>query len=130
MRGRKCLCRKVWTKILSPNIPFFVAILKFVAIYALFGRSLAKKCFFGSKTEMHYYMAYIAYNIEFNLQICNYVPKQRICRENSKHAHDKKFCGQFCLGRKAVNFCHPDPNTKIRIGLFWLILILFEGNCG
>ena len=38
------------TKILSPNIRYFVAIIRFVAIYALFGNLWAKKCLFGSKT--------------------------------------------------------------------------------
>ena len=54
--GTMGLCRKLWTwtKILSPNIRYFVAILRFVAIYALFGkkvrffgqlqRCLGKKC--------------------------------------------------------------------------------------
>ena len=50
--GAKGLRRKVWTwmKIFSPYISYFVAILRFVAIYALFGNLWTKKCFFGSKT--------------------------------------------------------------------------------
>ena len=37
--GTKGLCRKGWTqtKILSPNIRYFVAMLRFIANYALFG---------------------------------------------------------------------------------------------
>ena len=61
----------------------------------------AKKCHFGSKTvflgqEVHYYMVYIAYFTELNLQICDYAQKQRICRENCKYALDKNFHGHFC----------------------------------
>ena len=65
--GKKGLHRKVWTctKILGTNIRYFVAILRFVAIYALFGRLWAKKCFFGSKTvflgqKVHYNMVHVA----------------------------------------------------------------------
>ena len=45
--GTKGLYRKVstLTKIFSPFIRFFAAILRFVVIYALFGILLAKKCF-------------------------------------------------------------------------------------
>ena len=45
--------------------------------------------FFGQ--EVHYYMVYIAYFTELILQICNYVQKRRICRENSKYATDENF---------------------------------------
>ena len=40
--GTKGLYRKLWTrtKILSPNMRYFVAILRFVAIYALFGKKV------------------------------------------------------------------------------------------
>ena len=52
-KARRAFAKKVltWTKILSPNIQYFVAILRFVAIYALFGNLRAKKClfFFGKK---------------------------------------------------------------------------------
>ena len=49
-KGMKGIRRKGWTKISSTNIPYFVAILRFVAIYALFGRFRANKCFFGTTT--------------------------------------------------------------------------------
>ena len=54
IEGAKGLRRKVWTlrKILGPNIRFFVAILRFVAIYALFWKSSGKKVPFGSKTVL------------------------------------------------------------------------------
>ena len=46
--GTKGLHRKVWTwaKISSTNIRYFVAILRFVANYAFFGRLWAKKVLF------------------------------------------------------------------------------------
>ena len=57
--GIKGLRRKAWTltKILSPNIRYFVEILRFVAIYALIGDLWTKKvpfwvkngCFLGKK---------------------------------------------------------------------------------
>ena len=52
LQGEKGLRQKVWTrtKILSPNIRYFVEILRFVAIYALFGRLRGKGIFFGSNT--------------------------------------------------------------------------------
>ena len=102
-------------KVLSPNIGigYFVVILRFVVIYTLFGRLLGKKSVFFVKTvflgeELHYFLVYIAYNIEMNWQIYNYAPKRRICRENSKYAPDEIYCGHFCPRRKAANFCHPD----------------------
>ena len=48
------------------------------------------------RQELHYYMVYIAYFTELNLQICDYVQKRRICRENCKYALDKNFHGPFC----------------------------------
>ena len=88
-------------KSLSPNLRFFVAIVRFVAIYALFGNLWAKKCFFRSRTvflgqEAHYYMVYIAYYTELHFQICFYAQKRRICPENSKYALAKNFFGHFC----------------------------------
>ena len=43
--------REVWSqmKIQSPNIRYFVAILRFVAIYPLFENLWAKKCLLGQK---------------------------------------------------------------------------------
>ena len=67
----------------KPNIRYFVTILRFVAIHALFGDLRAKKVPFGSKTvflgqEVHNYMVYIAYFTELILQICDYAQKRRI----------------------------------------------------
>ena len=52
-------------------------------------------------------MVYIAYYTKLNVQNGNNAQKRRICRENSKYAPDKKFCGHFCPHPKAANFCHP-----------------------
>ena len=101
------------TKILSPNIRSFVAdsdLSRFTHFLEIFGQ---KECLFGSKTvflgqEVHYYMVYIAYFTELNLQTCDYAQKQRICRENCKYAFDENFHGYFCPRRKAAKFCHPD----------------------
>ena len=60
--------------------------------------------------EVYYFMVYIAYYTELNLQICDYALKRRICRENSTYALDDNFPGRFCLRRKAANFCHPDSD--------------------
>ena len=57
--------------------------------------------------EVHYYMVYIAYFTELDLQICDYAQKRRICRENCKYALDENFHGHFCPRRKAAKFCHP-----------------------
>ena len=66
--GTKGLRRKVWirTKILSPNIHYFVAILRFVTIYALFGNLWAKsaslgqkQCFLDKKCSITCYMLQI-----------------------------------------------------------------------
>ena len=71
-----------------------------------------KKCLFESKTvflgqEVHYYMVYIAYFTELNLQICDYAQQRRICCKNCKYALDEHFHGHFCPRRKAAKFCHP-----------------------
>ena len=75
-----------------------------------------KKCLFESKTvflgqEVHYYIMYIAYFTELNLQICNFAQKWRICRENCNYALDENFQGHFCPRRKAAKFCHPGEKT-------------------
>ena len=97
----KGLCLKVWTqtKILSPNIRYFVAILRFVAIYARCGRLWAKQFFLGQKQSFlgKWYIWYI-------LRIIN----RCICRENSKYVSDEVFFGHFGARQKAANFCHPE----------------------
>ena len=70
VRGHGEPRRKLWTrtKILSPNIRYFVAnkdFSRFTHFLEIFGQ---RKCLFGSKTvflgqEVHYYMVYIAYFI-------------------------------------------------------------------
>ena len=120
---------------LSPCIRYFDAVLRFVAIYALFfGDLCAKKCFFGSKTvflvqEMHFDMVCIAYYTDSNLQLC---AKQRICCEKSKYELDESFYGHFCPRGKAANFCHPGhcPPPMTPIWAFWssfLFMLLLRG---
>ena len=114
-RGHGGPRQKVWTrtKILSPNLRYFVAnkyLSRFTQFLEIFGQ---KKCLFGSKPvffrqEVHYYMVYIAYFTELNLQICDYTQKRRICCENCQYVLDENLHGHFCPRRKAAKFCHPD----------------------
>ena len=91
---------------LKPNLRYFVRILRYVAIQALFGNLWTKKVFFfGSKIvflgqEVHFYMVYIAYFTELILQIA-------ITRKNCKYALDENFHCHFCSRRKAAKFFHP-----------------------
>ena len=64
---------------------------------------------------VHYYMVYIAYFTELNLQICEYAQKRRICRRNCKYAIDENFHGHFCPRRKAAKFCHPALHPQYSI---------------
>ena len=41
------------------------------------------------------------------LQICDYVQKRRIRRENCKYVLDENFHCNFCSRQKAAKFCHP-----------------------
>ena len=83
-------------------ICYFVLISRFVVIYTLCGRLLAKKSvivFFLLKTvflgqQVHYFMVCIAYKTEINWQIYNYAQKRHIFRENSKYAPDAPGEGQ------------------------------------
>ena len=61
--------------------------------------------------EVHYYMVYIAYFTELNLQICDFALKRRICHI-CKYALDENFHGHFCARRKAAKFCHPAHTCK------------------
>ena len=108
--GTKGLRRKFWTqtKILIPNIRYFVVILRSVAIYAVLEDFGQKYClFFFVKTvflrqEVHYYMVYFANYTELDLQICNYAQKRRICRKISICAADENFYGHFCPPQNAA----------------------------
>ena len=63
---------KRWNRrnILSPNIRYFVAIIRFIAIYALFGIYFGKKsaflgqkqCFLGKKCTITWYILHIILN--------------------------------------------------------------------
>ena len=99
-------------KILKPQHTLFCRDVKIFRDLRTFWRSLGKKSaflglglFLGQ--EVHYYMVYIAYFTELDLQICNYAQKQRICCENCKYGLDENFHGHFCPQQKAANFCHP-----------------------
>ena len=97
---------------------------RFTHFLEIFGQ---KKCLLGSKTvflgqKVHYYMVYIAYYTAFNLHICNYTQKARICHKNSKYALDLDFCGHFCACRKAANFCHPGLGKNGHFGSKWHIM--------
>ena len=140
-KGAKGLRRKVWTqtKILSPNIRYFdfFAILRFDAIYTLFGTLWTKNVFILVKNSVswarcaavhivHYYMVYITYYTELNLQIRNYAQKRRICCENSKYALYEFFCGHFCPRRKGCQFLPPCLiNTLRRKGGMYAMNIVF-----
>ena len=90
-------------KILSINIHYFVAILRFLEDWKIFGQ---QKVFFGGQNsfflgqEVHYYMVYFVYYTELNLQVCNYAQKRRICRKNSKYAPDEKFVAIFAFAER------------------------------
>ena len=56
--------------------------------------------------EVHYYMVYIAYFTELNLQICDYAQKRRICRENCKSCLTKGFMAIFAPAESL-----PSPAT-------------------
>ena len=65
-----------------------------------FWETLGKKVIFWVRVlgqEVHYYMVYIAYYTELNLQICNYVQKRRICREIANTRLTKVFVASFAL---------------------------------
>ena len=66
----------------KPESTLFCRKLRFVAIYTLFGDLWAKKVPFWFKNsvgqEVYYYMLYITYFTELNLQICDYAQKQCI----------------------------------------------------
>ena len=70
-KARRALAEKfgLTTKILSTNKRYFVAILRFVAIYALFGRPGQKsafwgqqQCFLGKKCIITYFILHIILN--------------------------------------------------------------------
>ena len=69
---------------------------------------MGKKVLFGSKTvflgqKVHYYVVYIAYHTELNLQICNFVQQRRICCKNSKYAPDETFVASSALKERLTN---------------------------
>ena len=73
-------------------------------------RAFAEK--FGLGTNNTWY---VLHNTQLNVQICKYVQKQSICRENSEHVLDESFYGHFCPRRNAANFCHPVVDQDLNI---------------
>ena len=53
---------------------------------------------------MHFYMIYIEYYTQLNLQVCNYAQKRRFCRKNSKYAPDEKFVAIFAFAERLPTF--------------------------
>ena len=113
-KARRAIRQKVWTRttILSPKIHHFVAILRFVVIYALFGRLLAKKCPFFVNISVSWVRSTllhgtycILYWTEFaNLQLR---AKTTIFLRKWQLRAWRKMCGHFRICRKPANFCHP-----------------------
>ena len=68
---------------------------------------------------MHYYIVYIAYYTELNLQICDYAQKRRICRKNCKYAFDEIFMAIFAPDeRLPISATLPPFGTFMKIHLF------------
>ena len=104
-KGTKGLCQKVWTqtKILSPNICHFVAILIFVTIDTLFGILSARKGLFWVINSVSWARRALIYSI----YCISYI-----------------FYGNFCPRRKAANFCHPvdyklSKSSQTEVPFFW-----------
>ena len=81
-----------------------------------FWKSLGNKVPFGSNTvflrqEVNYYMVYIAYYTELNLQICNYAKKQRICRKIVIRVC-RKFVWPFLPSPKGCQLLPPCSNSS------------------
>ena len=119
-QGTKGLRGKVWfwTKILSLNIRRDIKICR---DERTFWKSLGKKRAFWVKNSVVWARKgtnntwYVLHNTQLNVQICKYVQKQSICRENSEHVLDESFYGHFCPCRNAANFCHPLVDQDLNI---------------
>ena len=62
-------------------------------------------CFFGTTTvflgqEVHYYMVYIAYYTESNLQKCNYVQNKVFVAKKGKYTPEDIFMSIFALAER------------------------------
>ena len=80
-------------------IRYFVAVLRFVAIYALFEDFRQEKCFFWGRKQcffvqkVHYHMVYIAYLVKVaNLRLRS---KTTYCLENCKYELNEIFLAIF-----------------------------------
>ena len=89
--------------------------------------------------EVHYYMVYIAYFTELNLQICDYAQKQRICSWNCNYGFDENFNGHFddmvvIIWRQAemaqmiffqkLYGWHGQRRFRLEIGLYDVMMII------
>ena len=103
-----------WGKNFKPNIRYFLAILRFVAIYTLFGRLWARKFFFGQKQCFRGKSALLCgvYYTESNLQICNYTQKQRIVAKIANTRLTNIFVTIFAFAERL-----PNSATLVRGGL-------------
>ena len=68
--------------------------------------------------EVHYYMVYIAYFTELNLQICNYLKNDAFVAKIVNTRLTKIFMTIFAPveTRKAAKFCHPVPEERVLMG--------------
>ena len=110
--ARKQTAEKTQTQIWSPNIPYFVAILRFVAIYALFGRLLAKKVLFWVKSSVSWArsaLLHCIYCILYWTKCANFQLRGKTTHllQISKDASDERIEGIFCVCRKPGNFLPP-----------------------
>ena len=86
----------------------------------IFWRSLGKKMPFWVKNsiswkEVHYYMVYIAYFTELNLQ--NYVQKRRICRKIVNTCLTTIFMAIFAPDERLPSSATLDPHRHVDFGL-------------
>ena len=67
----------------------------------------------------------LIYQIEPNLQNCNYMQKKSICRKNSKYAADEIFVGPFALAEWlpiSGTLCEKTTKTNLTDLLIWQFL--------
>ena len=96
-KGTKGLRRKIWTqtKILSPKIRYFVAIIRFVEIYALFGNLWAKKCCFVQVKNKFSWarntLLHGIYCIFYQVELANLQLRAKRRHQKIKYALDESF---------------------------------------
>ena len=107
--GTKGLRRKVWTltKILSPKICYFVAKLRFVLIYTLFGNLRAKNVPFWVTNSVSLARIALLHGIYYILSWVDFANIWLRPKTTHLYTINENFHSHFCLRRKAANFCHP-----------------------